>query len=419
LARSPPPCIIKNAPRFARQLWATVLGEGGEEDELGGAGSTGTGTGNKRSLIDQVVQTALPETKNPDEVSTTVKAFMAASLSLELIELLDRIILQGSDFSNNKNLQNLLIITAVKCDQDKVMEYINRLDNFEGPEIAKIAASEQYELFEEAYVIYNKFAKMAETEEEKSTLYESAIAVLVDKMKALERAKEFAERVNVKPVWSKLAAAQLSENLIHECIASYVKAEDATNYSQVISAAEAENNYEDVVTYLVMARAEIKENELDTALIYAYAKCARTSDLEQMVRSPNVANIMEIGERCFGEGLFDAAKLLFESINNNAKLALCYVNLGAYREAVDAAAKANAISTWKEVNIACVKDGEFRLAAMCGLHIIVHPDHLEELIQTYEDVGQPIELITVMEQGLGQEGAHAGIFTELGVLYSK
>ena len=56
---------------------------------------------------------------------------------------------------------------------------------------------------------------------------------------------------------------------------------------------------------------------------------------------------------------------------------------------------------------------------MCGLHIIVHPDHLEELIQTYEDVGQPIELITVMEQGLGQEGAHAGIFTELGVLYSK
>ncbi len=388
------------------ELWSVVLAKDDAE-------------GHKRSLIDQVVQTALPETKNPDEVSTTVKAFLAADLSLELIELLDRIILQGSEFSNNRNLQNLLIITAVKCDQDRVMEYINRLDNFDGPSIAEIAAREQYELYEEAFVIYNKFAKTAETQEEKETLYVSATEILVEKKKDLERAKEFAERVNVNACWSKLAAAQLSEGMIHDSIASYCKANDAGNYKAVISASEAEGNYEDLVTFLVMARKEVKENELDTALIYSYAKCGKTSDLEQMVSSPNVANIMEIGERCFTEGLFDAAKLLFESINNNAKLAICYVNLGAYREAVDAATKANAISTWKEVNIACVKDGEFRLAAICGLHIIVHPDHLEELITTYEGVGQPMELITVMEQGLGLEGAHAGIFTELGVLYSK
>lgn len=50
---------------------------------------------------------------------------------------------QGSDFSENKNLQNLLILTAIKADKERVMEYINRLDNFDGPEIAKIAASEQ------------------------------------------------------------------------------------------------------------------------------------------------------------------------------------------------------------------------------------------------------------------------------------
>lgn len=50
---------------------------------------------------------------------------------------------QGSDFSENKNLQNLLILTAIKADRERVMEYINRLDNFDGPEIAKIAASEQ------------------------------------------------------------------------------------------------------------------------------------------------------------------------------------------------------------------------------------------------------------------------------------
>ena len=388
------------------ELWATILNA---DDE----------TGSKRSLIDSIVQFALPETKNPDEVSTTVKAFLAAEMQVELIELLDRIVLQGSDFSDNRNLQNLLILTAVKCDQDRVMEYINRLDNFDGPEIAKIAVGEQYELFEEAIVIYNKFAKVAADDAEKESLNVAAMEVMVDKMKALERAKEFAERVNVNACWSKLATAQLGEGMITDAITSYVKASDATNYAAVIAAAEAETNYDDLCTFLIMARNSIKENELDTALIYAYAKTSKISELEQLVSSPNVANIMEIGEKCFGEGLYDAAKILFESINNNAKLALCYVNIGAYREAVDAATKANAIATWKEVNIACVKDSEFRLAAICGLHIIVHPDHLEELISTYEGVGQPVELLKMMEQGLGLEGAHAGIFTELGVLYSK
>jgi uncharacterized membrane protein YdbT with pleckstrin-like domain len=47
--------------------------------------------------------------------------------------------------------------------------------------------------------------------------------------------------------------------------------------------------------------------------------------------------------------MFEAAKILFRNINNNAKLALCFVNLEQFREAVDAATKANSVSTWKEV----------------------------------------------------------------------
>jgi clathrin heavy chain len=71
---------------------------------------------NRKSVIDQVVQTALPETKNADEVSCTVKAFMTAELPHELIELLERIVLHNSGFANNRNLQNLLILTAIKAD---------------------------------------------------------------------------------------------------------------------------------------------------------------------------------------------------------------------------------------------------------------------------------------------------------------
>ena len=56
-------------------------------------------------MLRQVVSTALPESKNPEQVSVAVKAFMAANLQSELIELLEKIVLQTSSFSNNHNLQ--------------------------------------------------------------------------------------------------------------------------------------------------------------------------------------------------------------------------------------------------------------------------------------------------------------------------
>lgn len=44
---------------------------------------------------------------------------------------------------------------------------------------------------------------------------------------------------------------------------------------------------------------------------------------------------------------------------------------------------------------------EFRLAQMCGLHIVVHADELEELINYYQDRGHFEELITMLEAALG------------------
>ena len=57
--------------------------------------------------------------------------------------------------ARSRNLQNLLILTAIKADRTRVMEYINRLDNYDAPDIANIAISN--ELFEEAFAIFKKF----------------------------------------------------------------------------------------------------------------------------------------------------------------------------------------------------------------------------------------------------------------------
>mmetsp|Transcript_28677 Transcript_28677/g.48179 ORF Transcript_28677/g.48179 Transcript_28677/m.48179 type:complete len:1757 (+) Transcript_28677:68-5338(+) len=361
----------------------------------------------RRQVIDQIVQTALPECKNPEEVATAVKAFMTADLPNELIELLEKIVLnEHTQFSGIRNLQNLLILTAIKADKTRVMDYINKLDNYDGPDIANIAVGS--ELYEEAFVIFKKFNQNL-----------SAVKVLLDNLNSIPRAAEFAERVNEPEVWSQLARAQLTNSMVTEAITSFIKANDASMFSQLIEAAERGEAFEDLVKYLQMARKKVKESQIDSELIYAYAKTNRLSELEEFIAAPNVGNIQAIGDRCFDEGMYEAAKILFTNLSNFSRLTSALVKLGQFQAAVDSARKANSIRTWKEVNFACVEGKEFRLAQIAGLHIIVQADELEELITFYETRGYVDEVITLLENGLGLERAHRGIFTKLGTLYSK
>lgn len=65
------------------------------------------------TLCCQVVQTALSETQDPEEVSVTVKAFMTADLPNELIELLEKIVLDNSVFSEHRYLPVLYCSSRV------------------------------------------------------------------------------------------------------------------------------------------------------------------------------------------------------------------------------------------------------------------------------------------------------------------
>jgi clathrin heavy chain len=272
----------------------------------------------RRQLIDQVVQTALNETQDPEDISVTVKAFMTADLRSELIEILEKIVLDNSIFSDHRNLQNLLILTAIKADRSRVMEYINRLDNYDAPDIANIAISS--ELYEEAFAIFKKF--------EVNT---SAVEVLISHVKNLDRAYEFAERCNEPGVWSLLANAQLRAGLVKESIDSFIKADDPTSFMEVVQTASETNNWEDLVRYLQMARKKARETYVETELIYAYAKTNRLAELEEFVSGPNHAQILQVGDRCFADKMYEAAKILYNNISNYAKLAITLCLLGDYQ----------------------------------------------------------------------------------------
>ena len=77
------------------------------------------------------------------------------------------------------------------------------------------------------------------------------------------------------------------------------------------------------------------------------------------------------------------------------------------------------VCSCSQVCFACVDEGEFKLAQLCGLNIIVNADDLEEVSEFYQRRGHFEQLISLMESGLGLERAHMGIFTELGILYAK
>ncbi|KAK7061131.1 Clathrin heavy chain [Paramarasmius palmivorus] len=360
----------------------------------------------RRQLIDQLVATALVECTDPDDVSITVKAFLTADLPIELIELLEKIVIEPSPFSDNKNLQNLLLLTAIRADKGKVVGYINKLQNYDTGEIARIAI--EHGLYEEALTIYKKYEQHAE-----------AINVLVEHIVSIDRGLDYANKVNKPEVWSRLAKAQLDGLRIKDSIDSYIKAEDPSNFVEVIEISSRAGKHDDLVRFLQMARKSLREPKIDTELAYAYAKTDRLHDMEDFLAMTNVADILQVGEKCFEDELYQAAKLLFTSISNWARLATTLIYLGENQAAVESARKAGNTQVWKQVHAACIEKQEFRLAQICGLNIIVHAEELAALISMYERRGYFEEVINLLEAGLSLERAHMGIFTELAILLSK
>ncbi|GME95163.1 unnamed protein product [Ambrosiozyma monospora] len=104
-------------------LWSTVL----SNENL-----------HRRQLVDQVVGTAIPELEDPQPISVAVKAFMENDLPSELIELLEKIILEPSPFNDNPSLQALLILTAIKVDKSRVSSYIEKIDSYDPDEVAPL-----------------------------------------------------------------------------------------------------------------------------------------------------------------------------------------------------------------------------------------------------------------------------------------
>lgn len=98
--------------------------------------------------------------------------------------------------------------------------------------------------------------------------------------------------------------------------------------------------------------------QVDTELVYAYAITKENGPLEEFISGSHQANLQNVGDRCYEEGLYEAAKIIFQHIPNWGKLASTLVKMHLFQQAVDAARKANSPRTWKEVKTAFQESGQ-------------------------------------------------------------
>lgn len=364
----------------------------------------------KEYVVEQVVSSALSESKNVDEVSSTVQAFIAAEMPEELLGLLENIVLHSREFSGFKKLQNLLIITAMKTKKERVMDYINKLENYDGLSIANIASKPEYGLYEEAFTIYKKMDHHLE-----------ATTILLENLESMDRAAEYADRVGLAEVHSLLAGKYLELQLLIPAIESFQKANDCSRFMEVIILNREIESREDekVLKFLDMARKVKKEREIDNEYIYCLSRLNSLSDLETFLNSFNSSDISTTGDRLFDEGFYEAARLLYTKLKSNSKIAACLLKLNDFPEAVEFAKKANNVKTWKSILYTCVIEKEFKLAFVAAQNLVVIPDHLEETVFLYELYDAANEVIYLLEQMVLNEKSHLAIFTELATLYAK
>lgn len=171
----------------------------------------------------------------------------------------------------NPQIENLLILTAIKADRTQVGDYIKRLHNYDINSIASSAI--RNELYEEAFMVFNKFK-----------INTSAIKVLIENIGSLERAKTFAENSDDPAVWSILVDFQLKQGFVKESMKNYVKSKDSNMYTDIVCAAKSANLWSELIVFYE------KLNYYDSAILemMAHPKEAwQKNKFEEMINKVN------------------------------------------------------------------------------------------------------------------------------------
>ena len=128
---------------------------------------------------------------------------------------------------------------------------------------------------------------------------------------------------------------------------------NSSHFARVIEISNCpESMIIELIRFLQMACKTLRERKIDTELAYAYAKTDLLHDIEDFLAITNIVDILEVGEECFEDQLYQAAKLLFTSIFNWARFATTLIYLGENEAAVESARKTQCVHFCKALCLA-------------------------------------------------------------------
>ncbi|CAA2990271.1 AT3G08530 [Olea europaea subsp. europaea] len=116
------------------------------------------------------------------------------------------------------------------------------------------------------------------------------------------------ESKSLEQVFADVKTFMISELCDRE---SFTRANDATQFLEVIRVPEDANVYHDLVKFLLMVKYKAKEPKVDSELVYAYAKIDRLGEIEEFILMPSVANLLNVGDHLYDEAPYEAAKIVF------------------------------------------------------------------------------------------------------------
>lgn len=102
-------------------------------------------------------------------------------------------------------------------------------------------------------------------------------------------ATEFANKVGKPEVFSELGKSQLDQGQLSAAIKAFIEANDPSMFERILQLAQSNSEYDDLISYLLMARKTLKNQKIDNEIIFTYAKGEDRylAELEGMISEPN------------------------------------------------------------------------------------------------------------------------------------
>lgn len=236
----------------------------------------------REQLATKVINEIIPNTQDGEQISATIDAFMLATdMVKHLLQLLEALVFRGKDprLHHHSNIQNLLLVTAIKSCPERVMRYVTELRNFDAAVIAD--ESIKAKLYEEALAVYNNF-----------NMDVQAVHVLCHRIDDLPRAYQLAAKQSNPEVWTALGMAQLSRGLIQEAVDSFIEAKDYNALKEASKKILHRGTLsEKVKEFLFRSRKTVDCSCIDETIIMLLANTVAYDELKEFVSQPHNADM--------------------------------------------------------------------------------------------------------------------------------